>query len=129
MRNTVVKLTFIILAFNLTLAIKNVSVKTLCMRNTVAKLTFSIIEFNVTFTNKLYGDTKRRCVIQNQTQAQSKCPVALDQSILKSSCIKTTASASGLSYELRVNGEKKINGNWDISKNGHSTFHAVTLLP
>ena len=37
----------------------------------------------------------------------SKCPVALDQSILKSSCIKTTAS--GLSYyELGVNGEKKL---------------------
>ena len=36
--------------------------------------------------------------------------------------IKTTAS--GLSYELGVNGEKKVNGNWDIiNKNGHSTFH------
>ena len=40
----------------------------------------------------------------------------------KSSWIKTTAS--GLSYELGVNGEKKVNGNWDIiNKNGHSTFH------
>ena len=40
----------------------------------------------------------------------------------KSSWIKTTAS--GLSYELGVNVEKKVNGNWDIiNKNGHSTFH------
>ena len=40
----------------------------------------------------------------------------------KSSWIKTTAS--GLSYELGVNGEKKVNGNWDIiNKNEHSTFH------
>ena len=40
----------------------------------------------------------------------------------KSSRIKTTAS--GLSYELGVNGEKKVNGNWDIiNKNGHNTFH------
>ena len=40
----------------------------------------------------------------------------------KSSWIKTTAS--GLSYELGVNGEKKVNGNWDIiNKIGHSTFH------
>ena len=40
----------------------------------------------------------------------------------KSSWIKTTAS--GLSYELGVNGDKKVNGNWDIiNKNGHSTFH------
>ena len=40
----------------------------------------------------------------------------------KSSWIKTTAS--GLSYELGVNGEKKVNGNWDIiNKNGYSTFY------
>ena len=38
----------------------------------------------------------------------------------KSTRIKTTAS--GLSYGVGVNGEKK-NGNWDIKKNGHSTFH------
>ena len=40
----------------------------------------------------------------------------------KSSWIKTTAC--GLSYELGVNGEKKLNGNWDIiNKDGHSTFY------
>ena len=34
---------------------------------------------------------------------------------------KTTAIS--LSYELGVNDEKKVNGNWDIiNKNGHSTF-------
>ena len=44
----------------------------------------------------------------------------------KSSWIKATAS--GLSYELGVNGEKKVNGNWDIiNKNGHSTFRTVKL--
>ena len=37
----------------------------------------------------------------------------------KSSWIKTTAS--GLSYELGVNSEKKLNGNWNIiNKKGHS---------
>ena len=42
----------------------------------------------------------------------------------RSSWIKTTASR--LSYELGVNGDKKkVNGNWDIiDKNGHSIFHA-----
>ena len=41
----------------------------------------------------------------------------------KSSWIKTTASR--LSYELGVNGEKKVNGNWHfINKNGHRTFHS-----
>ena len=38
----------------------------------------------------------------------------------KSSWIKTTVF---LSFELGVNGEKKVNGNWDINKNGHSTFN------
>ena len=39
----------------------------------------------------------------------------------KSSWIEFTAN--GLSYELGVNGAKKVNGNWDIiNKNGHSTF-------
>ena len=28
------------------------------MRNTVAKLTFIILAFNITFINKSYGDTK-----------------------------------------------------------------------
>ena len=46
---------------------------------------------------------------------------------LKSSQIKTTAS--GLSYKLGVNGEKKVNGNWHNNKNGHSTFHTMTMLP
>ena len=41
------------------------------------------------------------------------------------SWIKTTAN--GLSYELGVNGEQKVNGNWDVSnKNRHSTFHTGT---
>ena len=36
----------------------------------------------------------------------------------KSNWIKTTAS--GLSYELAANREKKVNENWDIiNKNGH----------
>ena len=36
----------------------------------------------------------------------------------------TETIASGLSYELGVNGAKKVNGNWDIiHKNGHSIFH------
>ena len=39
----------------------------------------------------------------------------------QSSRIKTTALR--LSCELGVNGEKKVNENWDIiSKSGHSTF-------
>ena len=51
-----------------------------------------------------------------------ECPVLRWINLfLKSSWIKNTAS--GLSYELGVNGEKRVNGNWDIiNKNGHSTF-------
>ena len=36
----------------------------------------------------------------------------------KSSWINSTAS--GLTYELVVNGGKKVNGNWDTNKNGTS---------
>ena len=44
----------------------------------------------------------------------------------KSSWIKTTAS--GLFYELDVNGKKKVNGNWDIiNRNGHTHFTLVNL--
>ena len=39
------------------------------------------------------------------------------------SLVRLKTTASGLSYELGVNGKKKVNGNWDINKNGHSTFH------
>ena len=54
-------------------------------------------------------------------QAQSKCSVA-SSLFSKSGWIKTTASR--LSYEVGVSGEKKVNGNWDIiNKNGHITFH------
>ena len=41
----------------------------------------------------------------------------------KSSWIKTTAS--GLSYELDVNGEKKLIENDAVNKNGQSTFHTA----
>ena len=80
------------------------------MRNAASKLTFIILTFNVTFINKSRGHIKRRWIISDP-QAQSECPVVLNQSIFKVSWIKTTASA--LSYELGVNGEK-FNGNWDI---------------
>ena len=84
------------------------------MRNAASRLTFIILTFNVTFINKLRGGhIKRRCIIYKpDSQAQGECPVVLDQSIFKVSWIKTTASA--LSYELGVNGEKKVNGNQDI---------------
>ena len=42
----------------------------------------------------------------------------------RSSWIKTTAS--GLSFELGANGEKKVHGNWDINKSGHAHFTVVT---
>ena len=86
------------------------------MRNAAAELKFIILTFNVTFINKSHGDIK--------TRRKPKVNVQLRWISLfsKSSWIKATAS--GLSYELGVNGEKKVNGNWDIiNKIGHSTFH------
>ena len=52
----------------------------------------------------------------------SSCCVGLVDFQSLASWIETTASR--LSYELGVNGAKKVNGNWDIiNKNGHTTFH------
>ena len=61
--------------------------------------------------------------LSNQTQAQGKCPVLHQiRQFSKSSQNWTTASDS--SYEVGVNGEKNVNGNWDIiNKNGQSTCH------
>ena len=58
-----------------------------------------------------------------RTRPKSKVNVQLRWFSLfsRSSWIKTTASGS--SFELGVNGEKKVNGNCDIKTNGHSTFH------
>ena len=58
-----------------------------------------------------------------KTRAKPKVNVQLHWISLlsKSSWIKTTAS--GLSNKLGVNGENKVNGNWDIiNKNGHRIF-------
>ena len=70
------------------------------MRNAAAKRTFIILTFNVTFINKSHGDIK--------TRRKPKVNVQLRWISLfsKSSWIKATAS--GLSYELGVNGEKKL---------------------
>ena len=51
----------------------------------------------------------------------SSCCVGLVDFQSLAGWIETTAS--GLSYELGVNGAKKVNGNWDIiNRNGHSKF-------
>ena len=58
----------------------------------------------------------------HQSQAQNKCQLRWISLFSKFSWIKATASGS--SYELDVNGEKKVNENSDIiNKNGHSSFH------
>ena len=58
----------------------------------------------VTFINKSYGDMKRRCAIESQTQAKVSVQLHWISLFSKSSWIKTTTSR--LSYELGVNGEK-----------------------
>ena len=93
------------------------------MRKVAAKLTFVILTFNVTFINKSHGDIKRRCI---KTRPKPKVNVQQLRWISlfsKSSWIKTTAS--GLSYELGVNGI--FNNLFSIiNKNGHNTtFHTA----
>ena len=58
-----------------------------------------------------------------KTRPKPKVNVQLHWISLFSKSSWTKTIASGLSYELVVNGENKINRNWDvINKNGHSTF-------
>ena len=58
-----------------------------------------------------------------KTRPKSKVNVQLRWFSLFSKCSWIKTTASGLSFELGVNGEKKVNGNCDINTNGHSTFH------
>ena len=80
-----------------------------------------ILRFNVTFINQQHGD-KEDALFKTRPKPKVNVQIRWTSLVSKPSWIKTTAS--GLSYELGVNGEKKLNGNIDIiNKNGHSTFH------
>ena len=85
-----------------------------------AKLTFIILTFNLTFINMSHGDIKKKKTFKTRPKPKVNVQLCWVSLFSKSTRIKTTAS--GLSYGVGVNGEKK-NGNWDIKKNGHSTFH------
>ena len=77
------------------------------MRNTAAKLTLIRLKVNVKFTRPKPKVNVQLCWISGFS---------------RSSWIETTAS--GLSYELGVNGTKRVHGNWDIiNENEHNTFH------
>ena len=75
------------------------------MRNAAAKFSLLISRIVISKEEALF-----------KTRPKPKVNVQLRWISLfsKSSWIKTTAS--GLSYELGVNGEKNVNGNWDIIK-------------
>ena len=93
------------------------------MRNAAAKLKFIIHTFNVTFNYKSHGDIKKEGALFN-IWSKPKVNIQLRWISLFSKSSWITTTASGLSYELGVNGEKKVNGNCDIvNKNGNSTFH------
>ena len=76
------------------------------MGNSAAKLTFIIHAFNVTFINKLHGVSKEDALFKTRRKPKVNVQLRWISIFSKSSWIKTTAS--GLSYELCVNGEKKL---------------------
>ena len=76
------------------------------MRNAAAKLTF--ITFNITFINKSHA-----IVISQEDElfkaiTKPKVNVQLRWSNLFSNSSQIKTTASGLSYEIGVNGEKKL---------------------
>ena len=77
------------------------------MRNAAEKLLFIILTFNVTFIDKSHGDIKRRCILF-KTRPKPKVNIQLHWISLFSKSSSIKATASGLSYELGVNGEKKL---------------------
>ena len=80
-----------------------------------------MLTFNVTLLISRMLISKENGVFKTGPKSKVNVQLRWISLFSKSSWIKTTAS--GLSYKLGVNGEKKVNGNWDIDKNGHSTFH------
>ena len=69
-----------------------------------------------------HGNIKRTWILKTRPKPKVNVQLHWISLFSKSSWIKTTSS--GLSYELGVNGEKNVNGNWDIiNKNRHSKFH------
>ena len=76
------------------------------MRNAAEKLTFIILTFAVTFIDKSHGDIKEDALFKTRPKPKVNVQFRWIGPFSKSSCIKTTAS--GLSYELGVNGEKEF---------------------
>ena len=73
------------------------------MRNTAAKHTFIILTFNVLISRMVIP--KEGALFKTRPQPKVNIQLRWISLFSKSSWIKTTAS--GLSYELGVNGEKK----------------------
>ena len=61
-----------------------------------------------------HGNIKRTWILKTRPKPKVNVQLHWISLFSKSSWIKTTSS--GLSYELGVNGEKNVNGNWDIIK-------------
>ena len=64
-----------------------------------------ILRFNVTFINQQHGD-KEDALFKTRPKPKVNVQIRWTSLVSKPSWIKTTAS--GLSYELGVNGEKKL---------------------
>ena len=70
----------------------------------------------------MHGDIERRCIFKTRPKPKLNVQLRSISLFSMSSWIKTTDS--GLSYELGVNGEKKLMETGILLiKNEHSTFH------
>ena len=76
------------------------------MKNTAGKLTFIILTFNITFINKSFSDIKKDALFK--TRPKPKVNIQLLWISLFSNCSQIKTTASGLSHELGLNGEKRL---------------------
>ena len=96
------------------------------MRNTAAKLTFIILTFKITFISKSFGDIKKDALFK--TRPKPKVNIQLRWISLFSKCSQIKTTASGLSHELGLNGEKRLMETGILlPKMGIANFRQVNL--
>ena len=97
------------------------------MRNTVAKLKFIALTFNVIFISKSCGDTKEDVLFKTRPKPKVNVQLRWISLFSKSSWIKATASELGVNAEKKVNGNWDIIIKMDIANFTLVNLHILTV--
>ena len=97
------------------------------MRNTVAKLKFIALTFNVIFISKSCGDTKEDVLFKTRPKPKVNVQLRWISLFSKSSWIKATANELGVNAEKKVNGNWDIIIKMDIANFTLVNLHILTV--